>query len=321
MPSSPDLSAPLVSILIPCYNAEQWIAGAIESALAQTYPHVEVVVVDDGSTDGSLEAIRAFDGRIRWETGPNRGGNVARNRLLELAEGTWVQYLDADDLLLPDKVAGQVAALRTDDVDVLYGPVLMQHEDEGPRRELLPISEPRDPWRLLARWELPQTGSPLWRRAAILDVGAWKVDQPVCQEHELYLRLLKGGKRFGYTPVAGAVYRQWSEGTVCRKDVPKTYRHRLAIMRAAEDHLLAHDAMTPVRRDAFNGAYLACARIIWTFDRAWAEEIMRHVESTNGLGFQPQAGQVPALYAWLYRRFGFAAAERVAALRRSLLPR
>ena len=99
---------PLVSILIPCFNAERWIAQAIESALAQTWPEKEVIVVDDGSTDRSLDVIRRFDGRIRWETGPNRGGNAARNRLLELARGDWLQYLDADDYLLPEKVARQV---------------------------------------------------------------------------------------------------------------------------------------------------------------------------------------------------------------------
>ena len=72
----------LVSILIPCFNAEKWVAQAIESALAQTWPEKEVIVVDDGSTDASLEIIRHFDGRVRWESGPNRGGNAARNRLL-----------------------------------------------------------------------------------------------------------------------------------------------------------------------------------------------------------------------------------------------
>ena len=97
---------PLVSILIPCYNAERWVGQAIESALAQTWPNKEVIVVDDGSTDGSLEVIKSFGDRIKWETGPNRGGNVARNRLLELSHGEWIQYLDADDYLLPAKDRG-----------------------------------------------------------------------------------------------------------------------------------------------------------------------------------------------------------------------
>ena len=81
------LNDPLVSIIIPCYNAEKYVGEAIESALAQTYPNKEVIVIDDGSTDGSLQVIKSFGHRIRWETGPNRGGSAARNRGIELARG------------------------------------------------------------------------------------------------------------------------------------------------------------------------------------------------------------------------------------------
>src|SRR5688572_3055345 len=101
----------MVSILIPCHNAARWISQAIESALAQSWGWKEVVAVDDGSTDHSLEIIKSFGDRIRFETGPNRGGNAARNRLLELASGEWLQYLDADDYLLPDKVERQMEFL------------------------------------------------------------------------------------------------------------------------------------------------------------------------------------------------------------------
>src|SRR4051812_42743441 len=81
----------MVSILIPCYNAERWIAQAIESALQQGSEH-EIIIVDDGSTDDSLAVIKQFGDRVRFESGPNRGGNVARNRLLDLARSEWVQY-------------------------------------------------------------------------------------------------------------------------------------------------------------------------------------------------------------------------------------
>jgi glycosyltransferase involved in cell wall biosynthesis len=112
-----------ISILIPCFNADKWIAQSIESALAQTWPNKEVVVLDDGSTDGSLDIIRRFDGRIRWETGPNRGGGAARDRLLTLAHGEWLQYLDADDLILPEKITRQVEFLeRHTDCDVVCSP-------------------------------------------------------------------------------------------------------------------------------------------------------------------------------------------------------
>ena len=310
----------MVSILIPCYNAERFVGEAIESALAQSWATKEVVVVDDGSTDGSLEVIRSFGDRIRYETGPNRGGNAARNRLLEMAEGEWLQYLDADDFLLPDKIERQMLFLQEHpDVDVVYSPSLMLYEQEGAaRQEVLPIPEPRDPWALLALWKLPQTGSPLWRREAVREVGAWTEEQPVCQEHELYLRLLKAGKRFAYDDEGGSVYRQWSDGTVCRKDVPNTYRHRLTITRDAESFLLEHGEMTPLRRRAFDRAYLACSRIIWTFDRSWAVEIMNHVEAMNGGRFQPATDQVPGIYRRLYNLFGFRTAETVAEWRRAV---
>src|SRR5690349_20616322 len=75
----------LVSILIPCFNASRFLAQALDSALAQTYGNVEVIVVDDGSTDDSVAILNAYASRIRYEVGPNRGGCLARNRAIELA--------------------------------------------------------------------------------------------------------------------------------------------------------------------------------------------------------------------------------------------
>ncbi len=240
---------PKVSILIPCYNADQWIAQAIQSALDQTYPNKEVIVVDDGSSDRSLEIIKTFGDRIHWETQPNQGGNITRNRLLELSTGEWLQYLDADDYLQPDKIQKQVKFLEQhSQADVIYSPIINEyHDGNSSRQEPLPIPEPHDPWILLARWFLPQTGSPLWRKQAILDVGRWKVDQPCCQEHELYLRLLMAGKRFEYCPETGLVYRQWSEETVCKRNKPETQRQRLAIKDRLEQHLSATERLTQER--------------------------------------------------------------------------
>src|SRR5689334_7017183 len=153
---------PFVSILIPCYNAEKWVGHAIESALAQTWPNKEVIVVDDGSTDGSLEVIKSFEDRIKWETGPNRGGNVARNRVLALSRGEWIQYLDADDYLLPNKIAEQLADLGSKGADVVYSRVIQESLVNGQISQNLALEPPSDdPWCLLVQWELPQTGAVL----------------------------------------------------------------------------------------------------------------------------------------------------------------
>jgi len=100
---------PSVSILVPCYNASPWLAAAISSALGQNWPAVEVIVVDDGSTDDSLSIARSFAGRgVRVLQQPNRGAAAARNLALTAATGDFIQYLDADDLLAPDKIAAQL---------------------------------------------------------------------------------------------------------------------------------------------------------------------------------------------------------------------
>ncbi|WP_071191346.1 glycosyltransferase [Trichormus sp. NMC-1] len=304
---------PKVSILIPCYNAEQWIAQAIESCLNQSYPHKEVIVVDDGSTDGSLEKIKSFGNSIHWETGENRGGNVARNRLLELSTGEWLQYLDADDYLLPTKIEQQVKFLdQVPSIDIIYSPSIFEYwQKDISKQEILPIPEPHDAWILLARWYLPQTGSPLWRKQALVDVGAWKASQSCCQEHELYLRLLKAGKQFEYFAESGSVYRQWSESTVCKKDKSKNYRERLNITDQLEEFLESIGELTESRQLAINQARFECARIIWLSNPDWANKVIHQIKMKQK-NFIPQGNYAPQTYRLTYKIFGFSVAEKMA---------
>ena len=109
---------PLVSILIPAYNAETWIADTIESAIAQTWPHKEIIVVDDGSTDGTLAIARQFESNeVRVVTQSNQGAAAARNKAFSLSRGDYIQWLDADDLLSPDKIAHQMRQRRRQGIE------------------------------------------------------------------------------------------------------------------------------------------------------------------------------------------------------------
>ncbi|MBK1987109.1 glycosyltransferase family 2 protein [Sphaerospermopsis aphanizomenoides BCCUSP55] len=310
---------PKVSILIPCYNAEKWIAQAIESALNQTYSNKEVIVVDDGSTDESLAVIQSFGDSIRWQTGENRGGNVARNRLLELSTGEWLQYLDADDYLLPRKIEQQINFLdQVTSADIIYSPSIFEYwESKMVKQEIFPIPEPHDPWILLALWYLPQTGSPLWKKQAILDVGGWKADQPVCQEHNLYLRLLKAGKKFEYCHDSGSVYRQWSESTVCKKDKTLTYHHRLAITEQLESHLKLINELNNERLYAINKSRFDCARMIWLFNSSWAKSIIKKIYDSEH-DFKLPSSKVTIFYQIIYHFLGFEAAEITAKFKREL---
>jgi glycosyltransferase involved in cell wall biosynthesis len=99
----------LVSIVIPCHNAAPWLTQTLESALAQTWKEKEVILVDDGSTDGSPAVAARFEPRgVTVVSQANRGASAARNHGLRLARGSYIQYLDADDLLAPEKIALQM---------------------------------------------------------------------------------------------------------------------------------------------------------------------------------------------------------------------
>lgn len=114
---------PLVSILVPAYNAERWVGDALQSALAQTWPRCEIIAVDDGSSDTTLAVLRQFASRgVKVMAQSNKGASTARNVALAEAQGDFIQWLDADDLLAPDKVARQIAAWDGDPNTLLTSP-------------------------------------------------------------------------------------------------------------------------------------------------------------------------------------------------------
>lgn len=118
------IAAPTVSCIIPVYNGERFVREAITTVLDQRYPRLEVIVVDDGSTDGSLRVLREFEGIVRVIRQPHRGVAAARNQGLGEAHGDYVAFQDADDVWMPGKLALQVARLRErPDAEICLGRV------------------------------------------------------------------------------------------------------------------------------------------------------------------------------------------------------
>jgi glycosyltransferase involved in cell wall biosynthesis len=308
-----------VSILIPCYNAERWLAHCIESALGQTQSNVEVIIVDDGSADGSLDVIRSFGDRVRWETGPNRGGNVARNRLLELATGDWVQFLDADDYLRPEKIASQLQSYvdsgRT--ADVIHSPVTIEVWKDGriDNQSVGQMSMDATLAEQWIRWEVAQTGSLLWRRETLMAIGGWNEEYPCCQDNELTLRAIQHGLKFHFCPNADAVYRIWSQETVCRKDPFRVIRYRTHLIEQMLTWLTGLDQMTASITQAAGQAFFEMARTMAVFDLPKAVSFQKVQASRRR--YLPVGPAAPRAYRILHAIFGFHLTEIIArALRR-----
>jgi len=239
---------PLVSIIIPCWNARAYIAEAIDSALAQSYPHTEVIVVDDGSEDGSRDVIKSYGPRIRVHVGPNRGGSAARNSGLKLARGEHVLFLDADDVLFPHMVETLVAVARAHPGRV----PMCDREDHfvGSEPRVVPHRnryDGRDPL-IFFLGQSPQTSSLLHRRKSIDGVGRFDETLPCCQETDLHLRLAtKGMKLIAVPEVLFKVRRR--SGSVSA-DYAKVLRQRLPIFLRLHAELGRSNKLLPERNSA-----------------------------------------------------------------------
>ena len=133
--ANPPGGRPLVSVILPVHNRERTIADCLESILSQTYPALEVIVVDDGSTDRTPEILKTYGERIRVIQQPNAGPYVARNRALEQARGTYLAFADSDDLLHPDRLVRQVERLERDAALVLAYTYVAYRTPTGERWE------------------------------------------------------------------------------------------------------------------------------------------------------------------------------------------
>jgi len=186
---------PTVAAIIPCFNAAQFVGDAIQSALAQTYPRLEVVVVDDGSTDGLTDAVRAFRGRIKLVIQPHQGLSAARNRGIRETEAELIALLDADDRWHPDKIRRQVAELasRPDCCLVYTARQLVDRTgasvQEGATWYPLPLEPVQGECLVeLVRANRLMSSSVLFRRAALGTV--WFDERlAACEDWDLWLRL------------------------------------------------------------------------------------------------------------------------------------
>src|SRR5215471_7255324 len=181
---------PFVSVIIPTFDRASWVGEAIASVLAQTYPHVELIVVDDGSHDATSAAVQAFGPALSYIWQPHAGVSAARNRGVAASRGELVAFLDSDDLWLPGKTAAQVALLQqqphahacyTDEIWIRHGVRVK------PKR----IHQKHSGW--LFEPSLPRCiispSSIMLRRTSWDQLGGFDEQLPACEDYDLWLRL------------------------------------------------------------------------------------------------------------------------------------
>ena len=193
---------PLISIIIPTYNRKHLLAESVQSCLDQSYPNIEVIVVDDGSADGTDAFVAGrvagpWAGRVQYHKQANAGAAAARNRGLELARGEYIQFLDSDDILFKDKISLQIAQLEKADGKPegcsCYGRIGRSAQDlDATRRIGIQCTTPSEYIRRMCMGVVHgmSTPAPLWRRSFLISHPGWRADISLGDDFEYYLRLL-----------------------------------------------------------------------------------------------------------------------------------
>lgn len=213
---------PLVSILIPAYNAEPWLAGCLRCAIGQTWPNKEIIVIDDGSTDGTLAIARQFESdTVKVFTQKNQGASATRNNAFALSKGDYVQWLDADDLMALDKTAKQMEVVEQGCGKHILISGAWGHFMHRPDRA---IFQPGPLWQDLSRAEwlmrkmehntYMQTATWLVSRELAEAAGPWDTRLLGDDDGEFFCRVLLASEGTRFVPDARVYYRQAGTGSL-----------------------------------------------------------------------------------------------------------
>ncbi len=187
----PAQSAPLVSIVVPCYQQAHFLGDALDSIGVQTHAPIEVVVVDDGSPDDVAAVVARYPG-VRLIRQSNQGLAAARNTGLEASTGTFVTFLDADDVLYPDAVARGLASLDGRDDCAFAAGMWRTRAESGalePAHRRVPQGSAYE--EMLRGNFIVMHGAVLYRREALVEIGGFRDELPSCEDYDVYLRLLR----------------------------------------------------------------------------------------------------------------------------------
>lgn len=283
-----------VAIVIPTYNSAPWIEATVESALRQTTPAQEVIVIDDGSTDETAALLEKLGAAIRFIRQENAGVSAARNHGARLAAAEWLLFLDSDDRLLPHALEALLAEARQTDAGFAYGRVLMRmRPGEEPRLHGWPSAAGDPPAAARANYKrsiVSTPGAALVRRDLHERVGGFVPGLEPMEDRDFWIKCgLLARCAFCDTVVLDKTFREGSAGTQIARRIRSTVASRLALPTWAAAHKIDMACLDSAPR--------------WVLDSALREALWhRRWELITPL--RRQAREL-GLRTWWYHRAGW----------------
>lgn len=304
----------LVSILIPAFNAERWIGKCVESALAQTWSRKEIIVVDDGSKDRTSEIAASFRSRrVKAVTRHNQGASAARNHALSLAQGDYIQWLDSDDVLVPDKVATQMKEAEPGHSSrtLLSGAWGKFYDDPGKTSFApSPLWEDLKP----AEWLCRKLDQNLWMaieswlvsRKLTEMAGPWNEYLSLDDDGEYFSRVVCCSQTIRFLPAARSCVRIGKAGISSGRLTEKKLTSQFTSIRLHVERLLSMEDSPRTRN--------ACLKFLQRWSIYFYPERMDLFEPlrllARDLGGQLNAPTLSLKYRWIQKLFGWKIAKR-----------
>jgi glycosyltransferase involved in cell wall biosynthesis len=311
--------APDLSVVIPVYNRAVLLERAIRSALSDSDLELEVIVVDDGSTDDSAAVAQGFGPPVRVYRQQNAGPAAARNRGFAASSGRYVRFLDSDDWLLPGANALQVAALDRSGADVCYGNWRDAFDGPAPRRgsaEILhSLGATDDPVEALMSDKWVPNFCYLLNRASIQAVRGWDEDRALIgiEDFDFILRVALQEARFIYLDREIGRYYQHAGPRTSRESLRRWCDAKKRILEKGIDQIERRGSWTERRRDAVAHTLLGLAKLYYGLDKAEFRACVSLLQDVAPR-FQPPG----KLYARLVGTLGYQRTEAILEVRRRL---
>jgi len=306
---------PLVSILIPAYNAEKWIGYTLECAVNQTWPRKEIIVVDDGSRDHTAEVARGFASKnVKVVSTENRGHSNAANNAFKLCQGDYIQELDADDLLSPDKIERQVVALQeVGNKRILASSPWAPFFFRANRAQFVPNSLWQDlspvEWLLRKMGENLHMGNSTWlaSREIVEAAGPWDESLQYDDDGEYFCRVLLASHGTRFVPEGRVYYR--SRGSNRVSYIGNSDKKKESLLRSLRLHIQYLQSLENSDR-----VRKACLKYLQSWSIAFYPEapgmFVELQVVASQLGGQLEPPRLTWKVAWMEPFFGRRAAQR-----------
>lgn len=301
-----------ISIVIPCFNVETYIEESLASAYSQSWTGTEVICIDNSSTDRTWSRLLQAQERyptLRIEKEPSHGAPAARNRGFSISSGDWIQFLDADDLLMPEKLAHQAELVSETPDAALVAGAYRKRPLQGEEYTIKPL--PDDPLKALFTTDLGITSSNLWNRVYLEAVGGWNEDLESSQEADLMFRILKRSGQIIFDPEPLTIVRERESGQITNRDPVKKWCQYIDIRLQILQWLRSErPGYLQENRCFYDDSLFSLIRILAEYDLQKAEEFYDH---HLGKTYIPTSSQTHSgkPYLMLQKLFGFRKAEQI----------